>query len=130
VIVDVSPGPAMYEELDAVGEFSTRIAFSAADYFARLDALVVKYAAGSVQARARAPATRVELIPNGVPRRRARPSRDRLNLIAAGRIAPRSTSSCCSRRCGASPRPPDCELDVAGRPSRAITTGSIGSGRG
>jgi len=88
-IIDVSPGPAMYEELDAMEEFQHSIAYSAADYFARLDALVVKYSRGLGPARARVPAERVVLIPNGVPlpapASRAGKS---TSLIAAGRLAP------------------------------------------
>jgi glycosyltransferase involved in cell wall biosynthesis len=87
-IVDVSPGPAMYEELDAVAEFQHSIAFGSSDYFARLDALVVKYSGGLLEAQARVAADRVALIPNGVPVPRRQPAETPRNLIAAGRLAP------------------------------------------
>lgn len=67
-LVDVSPGPMMFEELDATGELQRRIAFSSDDYLRRVDTLVAKYGGGL-------PATgaalrRTAIIPNGVPHRR------------------------------------------------------------
>jgi len=115
-LIDVSPGPAMYEELDAIGEFQHSIAFSARDYFDRLDTLVVKYAGGLAEARKRAPATRLELIANGVPvtPRTTRPASAR--LIAAGRIAPSKHLGLLAdamRRIRKVRS--ECELDVAGQ---------------
>jgi glycosyltransferase involved in cell wall biosynthesis len=115
-IVDVSPGPSMYVELDAVQEFQHSIAFGAEEYFARLDALVVKYAAGLGQARSRAPATRVALIPNGVPVLRASRTGHAPNVIAAGRLAPTKHLELLPdviRRIRAAR--PHCELDIAGQ---------------
>ncbi|MGH8675554.1 MAG: glycosyltransferase, partial [Burkholderiales bacterium] len=115
--VDVSPGPAMYAEMDATADFQDAIAFGSGDYYARLDALVVKYAAGAEEARSRAPLTRVELIPNGVPVP-PRPSRrtGAPRLIAAGRIAPTKQLEVlfdAMQRIWAVR--PDCELHVAGQ---------------
>ena len=116
-IVDVSPGPAMYEELDAIEEFQHSIAFRSADYLARLDALVVKYPGGLEQARARAPSTRIELIPNGVALPPASSlKRKSADLIAAGRIAPTKhleLLAAAMRRIRR--KRPDCLLDVAGQ---------------
>jgi glycosyltransferase involved in cell wall biosynthesis len=115
-VVDVSPGPSMYAELDAVEEFQHAIAFGAQEYFGRLDALVVKYAAGLGQARARAPMTRVALIPNGVPVPRASRTAHAPNLIAAGRLAPTKHLELLPaviRRIRAAR--PHCQLDVAGQ---------------
>jgi len=114
-IVDVSPGPSMYVELDAVRDFQHSIAFGAQEYFERLDALVVKYAAGLGEARARA-ATRVALIPNGVPVPRASRTAHAPSLIAAGRLAPTKHLELLPgviRRIRAAR--PHCELDVAGQ---------------
>ena len=115
-IVDVSPGPSMYDELDAVQEFQHSIAFGAEEYFGRLDALVVKYAAGLGPARARAPATRVALIPNGVPVPRASRTAHAPHLIAAGRLAPTKHLELLPdviRRIRAAR--PHCRLDIAGQ---------------
>ena len=115
-IVDVSPGPAMYEELDATAEFQHSIAFGSEDYFDRLDALVVKYTGGLERARARLAADRVAVIPNGVPVPRAQGARTRRGLIAAGRIAPTKhlelLADAMRRIRGARP---ESRLDVAGR---------------
>jgi glycosyltransferase involved in cell wall biosynthesis len=115
-IVDVSPGPAMYDELDALEAFQHSIAFGAADYFARLDALVVKYSGGLEQARARAPAARIELIPNGVPLPPASHRGKSRDLVAAGRIAPTKHLEVLAETMRRVRRiRPDCRLDVAGQ---------------
>lgn len=116
-MVDASPGPAMYAEMDAVEDFQKAIAFGGSDYYARLDAVVVKYASGMDEARAHAPLARVELIPNGVaaPTRSARGPHAPC-LIAAGRIAPAKHLEIlldAMRRIWAAH--PDCELHIAGQ---------------
>lgn len=61
-MLDVSPGPNSFDELRRVEPFERMIAFSAADYYGRLDRLVVKY-------RATPPADaagKITVIPNGV----------------------------------------------------------------
>ena len=45
-LVDVSPGPMLYDELHATGALQRRISFSDADYLRRLDMLVAKYQGG------------------------------------------------------------------------------------
>jgi glycosyltransferase involved in cell wall biosynthesis len=115
-IVDVSPGPAMYEELDAIGEFQQSIAFSAADYFGRLDALVVKYSGGLRDARARVPADRIALIPNGVAVPKVVSKAGGSGLIVSGRLAPTKHLELLA---GAMRRVrrarPGCVLDVGGQ---------------
>lgn len=61
--VDVSPGDNSFSELSELVEFSTRIAFPEADYYARLDHMVLKYA-GKTPAHYKGS---VSVIPNGVP---------------------------------------------------------------
>lgn len=61
--VDVSPGDNSFSELSELSEFSTRIAFPEADYYARLNHMVLKYA-GPRPAHYKGP---VSIIPNGVP---------------------------------------------------------------
>ena len=85
-LIDVSPGAYAFEEMDATAAFQTGIAYTAAQYYARLQRLVVKY--GSAQAPAGAIVT---VIPNGVytpapgPRIvRAAPR----HVVVSGRIAP------------------------------------------
>jgi glycosyltransferase involved in cell wall biosynthesis len=119
-LVDVSPGPAMYEEMAATAQFQRAIAFSKEAYYSRIDSLVVKYASGVAPARAHASNARVELIANGVPLPALSPSAGNSHrsqrLIVAGRIAP-------TKHFGAlldAMRPvwkrfPDCELHVAGQ---------------
>ena len=65
-LVDVSPGPMLFAELDESMEFQRRIAFSAAEYLERLDCFIAKYRGGEPPARYRATAKHVEIIPNGV----------------------------------------------------------------
>jgi glycosyltransferase involved in cell wall biosynthesis len=85
--VDVSPGAFSFDEMAATADFQRWIAFSEADYHARLDRLVLKY-------HAPAPAGldgRTVTIPNGVaaPRRtKARFGAGRPRLVVSGRIAP------------------------------------------
>jgi glycosyltransferase involved in cell wall biosynthesis len=84
-LIDVSPGAYAFEEMDATAQFQTCIAYTAAQYYARLQRLVVKYAA-SVRVDAR-----VSVIPNGVSlpahgRRSLRPAPRR--VVVNGRIAP------------------------------------------
>lgn len=100
-LVDVSPGPMMFEELDATGELQRRIAFSRDDYVRRLDVLVAKYQGGlpTVDAAPRQSA----IIPNGVPRRRERradtrllpPDADpRFAIVSCCRLAPSKRLEC------------------------------------
>ena len=84
-LIDVSPGAYAFEEMDATAQFQTCIAYTAVQYYARLQRLVVKYGA-------RVPVDAgITVIPNGVfkPARgtrimRAAPRR----VVVNGRIAP------------------------------------------
>jgi glycosyltransferase involved in cell wall biosynthesis len=98
-VVDVSPGPMLFEELDAEAAFQHRIAFDTGDYLRRLDALVVKYEAGRPAARYGVRPSRVVVIRNGVampPARFERPcaiappadADPRFAIVATCRIAP------------------------------------------
>lgn len=83
-IVDVSPGHYAFEELEAAAAFAEAIDHSVADCLARLDALVLKYAAAHVPA-----VRRVAVIPNGVApaaSRSTRPASPR--FLVSGRLAP------------------------------------------
>jgi len=91
-LIDVSPGGYAFEEMQASGttrDFQQWIAYTENEYYARLDALVLKY-------RGDAPAAasgRVKVIPNGVPlppHRAANISSPRLVpvIVVSGRIAP------------------------------------------
>ena len=82
-LIDVSPGDYAFEELDAAAPWSEAIDFKPSDYYARLDALVLKYQ------RWRAPSGVIPLvIPNGVDLRSARGAAPpRARFLVSGRIA-------------------------------------------
>ncbi|HXD00214.1 MAG TPA: glycosyltransferase, partial [Verrucomicrobiae bacterium] len=65
-LIDVSPGPALFEEMERTRTFQRRIAFRAADYWARLDHFVAKYK-GGMPPGLRADGRKMVVIPNGVP---------------------------------------------------------------
>jgi glycosyltransferase involved in cell wall biosynthesis len=65
-LVDVSPGPMLFSELDDVLDFQRRIAFSAAEYLSRIDCFVAKYRGGEPPERYGVRPRRVEVISNGV----------------------------------------------------------------
>ncbi|GLR66883.1 hypothetical protein GCM10010909_15630 [Acidocella aquatica] len=52
-ILDVSPGPMLFDELDAAASFQHRIAYRAEAYFARLDRFIALYKGGEAPAPAR-----------------------------------------------------------------------------
>jgi glycosyltransferase involved in cell wall biosynthesis len=65
-IIDVSPGPMLFDELAAAEDFGRRIAFSVAQYFARLDHFVSLYEGGQPDPALYAP-DKTSVIPLGVP---------------------------------------------------------------
>jgi len=65
-LVDVSPGPLLFDELDERADFQRRIAFDRAQYFDRVDRFVSKYAGGGPGDDLLAP-EKLVVIPNGVP---------------------------------------------------------------
>lgn len=65
-IIDVSPGPMLFDELDDSAAFQQRIAFTGAQYLARLDHFIALYDGGVPDAGRAAP-RRVSVIPLGVP---------------------------------------------------------------
>jgi glycosyltransferase involved in cell wall biosynthesis len=66
-IVDVSPGPMFFRELELAVAFQQRVAFTADDYFERLTTFVAKYRGGVPPAGYNVPLDKVVVIPNGVP---------------------------------------------------------------
>lgn len=87
-IVDVSPGAASFDEMQASAEFASLIAYSPEDFYRRLDRLVLKFA-GEAPALCE---TKTTVIRNGVPPC-AHP-KQRYDIVEAprvvvhGRIAP------------------------------------------
>ena len=83
-LVDVSPGHYAFAELEAIDAFAGAIGFSSADYYGRLDMLVLKYDAK------RHPAARaVACIPNGVCECAAPPPPpSHPRFLVSGRLAP------------------------------------------
>jgi glycosyltransferase involved in cell wall biosynthesis len=88
-IIDVSPGPASFRELSDAADFARLVAFTANQFYERLDRLVLKYH-GSAPASC---ASKVVVIPNGV----ASPARAKAGydvaagggrVVVNGRIAP------------------------------------------
>jgi glycosyltransferase involved in cell wall biosynthesis len=67
-LIDVSPGPMLFDELDAAEPFARRISFDRLAYLGRLDAFVTKYHGGGIPERYGARNTKTVVIPNGVPR--------------------------------------------------------------
>jgi glycosyltransferase involved in cell wall biosynthesis len=91
-IIEVSPGPMLFRELDQTGAFQHRIAFDAADYFRRLDRFIAKYSGGAPPQRYGCDRTRVNTIHNGVPLPAGAPllplTQRGATLIAITRIVP------------------------------------------
>ena len=96
-IIDVSPGPMLFDELDSTSALQQRIAFSASDYMRRLDHFVAKYADGLPPERFGQPKS-THVVPNGVAvptqspggARAVRPREvdPRFALVTCCRIAP------------------------------------------
>jgi glycosyltransferase involved in cell wall biosynthesis len=82
-IVDVSPGGYACGEMDAAAAFAGSVATCADSYYARLDALVLKYRAASHPA-----CRRVEIVANGVASLAASPTAAAPRYLVSGRIAP------------------------------------------
>lgn len=65
-VCDVSPGPALYKELDTELDFGRAMSLIPDDYMASLDMLVSKYQDGGPDPKRKQPKT-FRVIPNGVP---------------------------------------------------------------
>ncbi|MBV9331621.1 MAG: glycosyltransferase [Alphaproteobacteria bacterium] len=65
-IADVSPGPMLFDELDAAKDFARRIAFTSDQYFARLDRFVALHASGVPDVTRAAPRL-THVVPLGAP---------------------------------------------------------------
>jgi glycosyltransferase involved in cell wall biosynthesis len=66
VLTDVSPGPMLFDEIDAASDFQKRIAFTSDQYFERLDNFVALHKSGLAFADRHKPA-HTKVIPLGVP---------------------------------------------------------------
>jgi len=66
-LIDVSPGPMLFEELAGADAFQRQLAFTADQYFARLDGFVAKYAKGVPPPGTKVNRRKIRVIPNGVP---------------------------------------------------------------
>jgi glycosyltransferase involved in cell wall biosynthesis len=66
-LIDVSPGPMLFDELAAAEAFQRQLAFSATQYFSRLDRFVAKYTKGVPAAGMGVSRRKIRVIPNGVP---------------------------------------------------------------
>jgi glycosyltransferase involved in cell wall biosynthesis len=83
-LIDVSPGRYAFEELEAALPWAAAFDMNAADYYARLDDLVLKYRATDLPQ-----GVRTHTIPNGVAARPARAGLPALpRFLVSGRIAP------------------------------------------
>lgn len=67
-LVDVSPGPMLFDELRAAQDFQRRVSLSARAYIERLDSLVSLYKGGLSEPPLAAGARDARTIPRGVPR--------------------------------------------------------------
>jgi glycosyltransferase involved in cell wall biosynthesis len=65
-LFDVSPGPMLFDELKAAAPFGKRVSLGEAQYFARLDGFVAKYADGLPPAALAPDRRKLHVIPNGV----------------------------------------------------------------
>jgi glycosyltransferase involved in cell wall biosynthesis len=82
-ILDVTPGPYAFEELEEPKALAEAIAFDAPAYYGRLDVLVLKHAELRPP-----PARRIEVIPNGVAARAPGGHARVPRFLVSGRIAP------------------------------------------
>ena len=67
-LFDVSPGPMLFDELEASAPFQRRVSLTTAQYFDRLDGFVTKYTGGAPSSSVCADRTKIHTIPNGVRR--------------------------------------------------------------
>src|SRR5258708_4914115 len=74
-LIDVSPGPWTFEDLNAKAELQQRLALDKAGYFDRLDHFVSKYKGGDPPGIKLAP-RKLSIIPNGVPNLLAAQTKD------------------------------------------------------
>jgi glycosyltransferase involved in cell wall biosynthesis len=66
-LIDVSPGPMLFQELGETEELQRRIVFSTQQYLDRLDAFVAKYEGGGPPPPLRLAPSKLHVIANGVP---------------------------------------------------------------
>lgn len=66
-LIDVSPGPMLFDELASASDFQRRICLNAEQYFRRLDSFVALYADGVPPAELCADRNKIAIMPLGVP---------------------------------------------------------------
>jgi glycosyltransferase involved in cell wall biosynthesis len=66
-LIEVSPGPMLFDELAGAQAFQRRLSFTASQYFSRLDRFVAKYAEGLPPPSIGLDRHKIRIIPNGVP---------------------------------------------------------------
>ncbi len=66
-LIDVSPGPMLFDELDSASFFRHRICLNAERYFRRLDCFVAKYSEGVPPQSLCGDHGKIAIIPDGVP---------------------------------------------------------------
>jgi glycosyltransferase involved in cell wall biosynthesis len=66
-LIDVSPGPMLFDEMAGAETFQRRICLTDAQYFRRLDRFVAKYTSGTVPPCVADVREKTVVIPNGVP---------------------------------------------------------------
>jgi len=95
-LVDVSPGPMLFDELQAAEDFQRRIAFSARQYIERLDTFVSLYRKGTPEAVLGVRARATKIIPLGVPLpRRFVPLPPPAAMLPAGLDPRLAIGTCC-----------------------------------
>jgi glycosyltransferase involved in cell wall biosynthesis len=128
-LVDASPGRYAFEELEGASELCAALGFSPAEYYARLDVLVVKHA-DPASPRAR----RVVRIPNGVAAREARSARaPHPRYLVSGRIAPsKRLETICEAFATLRGREPRARLEIVGpaEPRHADYASSLAASAG
>ncbi|MBL0140497.1 MAG: glycosyltransferase [Betaproteobacteria bacterium] len=111
-LVDACPGAYAYEELESAATLGEVLAFGAADYYRRLDALVTKF-----DDLEHPWCRRVEVIPNGVALRDAAGSCPGMpRFLVSGRIAPsKRLGTILEAFCIVAARFPGARLDIVGQ---------------
>ena len=83
-IIDVSPGYYAFLEMDETAQFQKELAYTGAQHYADLDALVLKFTSTDVPVEVN---NKLHHIPNGVPMAQEVPLSTRRKLVVQGRIA-------------------------------------------
>jgi glycosyltransferase involved in cell wall biosynthesis len=93
-LIDVSPGPLLFDELDDQSGFQCRIAFTREQYFQRIDRFVSKYSGGK-PADFALNGDKLIVIPNGVPEFKNPPSEEVMPILPPGADPELVIGTCC-----------------------------------